>query len=62
MVVVKLFRKTLRAKPNISLWYTIRKGVKSVLFNNKDLDIFRMRVKEGLGKANVLWSVIGSEE
>jgi len=54
MVVVKPFRKTLRASPNISLWYTIRKGIKSVLFNNKDLDIFRTRVKEGLGKANAL--------
>ena len=40
IVAVKLFRKTLRAKPNISLQYTIRKGVKSILFNNKDLDIF----------------------
>jgi len=54
MVAVKLFRKTLRAEPNISLWYTIRRGVESVLFNNKDLNIFRTRVKEGLGKANVL--------
>ena len=44
----------LRAEPNISLWYTIGKGVKSVLFNNKDLNIFRIRVKEGLGKVNVL--------
>jgi hypothetical protein len=54
MVAVKLFKKTLRAKPNASLWYTIRKGVKSVLFNDKNLDIFRMRVEEGLGKANAL--------
>ena len=54
MAAVKLFRKTLRAKPNISLWYTIRKGVKSILFNNKDLDIFRTRVEEGLGKVNAL--------
>jgi hypothetical protein len=54
MVAVKLFRKTLRAKPNVSLWYTIKKGVKSVLFNNKDLNIFRIRVEEGLGKANTL--------
>ena len=62
IVVVKPFRKTLRAKPNISLWYTIRRGIKSILFNNKDLDIFRIRVKEGLGKANTLQSVIGLEE
>ena len=54
MVAVKLFRKMLRAKLNISLWYTIKKGFESVLFNNKDLDIFRMRVNKGLGKANVL--------
>jgi len=54
IVAVKLFRKILRAKPNISLWYTIRKGVKSILFNNKDLNIFKIRVKEGLGKANIL--------
>jgi hypothetical protein len=52
MVAVEPFKKTPRAKPNISLWYTIKKGVKSVLFNNKDLDIFKTRVKEGLGKAN----------
>ena len=44
----------LRAKPNASLWYTIRKGVKSILFNNKNLDIFKTRVEEGLGKANTL--------
>ena len=62
IVIVKLFRKTLRAKPNISLWYTIRKGVKSILFNNKNLDIFRIRIKEGLGKANTLQSIIGLEE
>ena len=54
MVAVKLFKKTLRAKPNASLWYTIGKGAKSVLFNNKDLDIFRTRVEEGLGKATAL--------
>ena len=54
IVAVKPFRKTLRASPNISLWYTIRKGIKSVLFNNKDLDIFRTRVKEGLSKVNTL--------
>ena len=62
MVVVELFRKMLGAKPNISLQYTIRKGFKSILFNNKDLDIFRMRVEEGLGKVNALQSVIGLEE
>jgi hypothetical protein len=54
MVAVKPFKKTLRAKPNASLWYTIGKGVKSVLFNNKDLDIFKTKVEEGLGKANAL--------
>ena len=54
IVVVKPFKKILRAEPNTSLQYTIRKGVKSVLFNNKDLDIFRIRVKEGLGKVNAL--------
>ena len=54
MVVVELFKKTLRAKPNISLQYTIKKGVKSVLFNNKDLDIFRIKIEEGLGKVNTL--------
>jgi hypothetical protein len=54
MVTVKPFRKTFRAKPNASLWYTIKKGVKSVLFNNKDSDIFRIRVEEGLDKVNAL--------
>jgi len=48
-----------KAEPNISLWYTIKRGVKSVLFNNKDLGIFRIKVKKGLGKVNTLWSVIG---
>jgi len=62
IVAVKLFRKTLRAKPNISLWYTIRKEVKFILFNNKNLDIFRTRVKKGLGRVNALWSVIGLKE
>ena len=62
MVVVEPFRKTLGAEPNVSLQYTIGKGVESVLFNDEDLDIFRMRVNEGLSKANVLWSVIGSKE
>ena len=62
MVAVKLFRKMLRASPNASLWYTIGKGIKFILFNDKDLDIFRIRVKEGLGKVNALWSIIGLEE
>ena len=62
MVMVKLFRKTLRVSPNVSLWYTIGKGIKSVLFNDKDLDIFRTKIKEGLGKANALWSIIGSKK
>ena len=62
MVAVKPFRKTLRAKPNVSLQYTIKKRVESVLFNNKDLDIFRVKVKEKLGKANALQSIIGLEE
>ena len=62
MVTVEPFRKTLRASPNASLWYTIGKGIESILFNDKDLDIFKMRVKEGLGKANTLWSIIGLEE
>ena len=47
IVAVKLFRKIFRAKPNISLQYSIRKGIKLVLFNNKDLDIFRIRIIEG---------------
>jgi hypothetical protein len=54
MVAVKLFKKILKAEPNISLWYTIKKGVESVLFNDKDLDIFKMRVEEGLSKVNAL--------
>ena len=62
MAVVELFRKTLRAEPNASLQYTIGKGAESVLFNNKDLDIFKIKVKEGLNKANALQSVIGLEE
>ena len=62
MVAVKLFRKTLRAEPNVSLWYIIRKGVESVLFNDKDLDIFRTKVEKGLGKVNALWSIIGLKE
>ena len=62
IVAVKPFRKTLRAKPNASLQYAIGKGVKSVLFNNKNLDIFKTKVKEELGKANTLQSVIGLEE
>jgi hypothetical protein len=52
MVAVEPFKKTLGAEPNASLWYTIRKGVESILFDNKDLDIFRTRVKERLSKAN----------
>ena len=62
IVAVKLFRKTLRAKPNISLQYTIGKGAESILFNNKDLNIFKIKVEEGLGKANTLQSVIGLEK
>ena len=62
IVVVKLLKKTLRAKPNISFQYTIRKGVKSILFNNKNLNIFRIMVEEGLGKVNALWSIIGLKE
>ena len=62
IVAVELFRKMLRAEPNASLQYTIRKGVESVLFNDKDLDIFKVRVEKGLGKANTLWSVIGLKE
>ena len=62
MVAVEPFRKTLGAEPNASLWYTIGKGFESILFDDKDLDIFRTRVEEGLGKANASWSVIGSEE
>ena len=54
MVTVELFRKTLRAEFNASFWYTIGRGVKSVLFDDKNLNIFRMRVKEGLGKVNIL--------
>jgi len=54
MVTIKSFKKMLGAELNISLWYTIRRGVKSILFNNKSLDIFKIKVKEGLGKANVL--------
>ena len=54
MAAVKPFKKTLRAEPNASLWYTIGKGVKSVLFNNKDLDIFKIKIKKRLGKANAL--------
>ncbi len=62
MVAVEPFKKILRASPNASLWYIIRKGIKSILFDDKDLDIFRMRVKEGLGKVNALWSIIGLKE
>ena len=62
MVAVKLFKKTLRAKPNASLQYTIRKGVESILSNNEDLDIFKIGVNEGLGKANILQSIIGLKE
>ena len=47
IAAVKLFKKMLKAEPNISLQYTIRKGVKSVLFNDKDLDIFK------IGRAHV---------
>ena len=54
MAAVEPFRKTLRAEPNISLQYTIGKGVKFILFNNKDLDIFKIKVEKGLGKANAL--------
>ena len=59
IVIVKLFRKTLRAEPNINLQYTIRKGVKFILFNNKNLNIFKIKVKKGLGKVNALQSIIG---
>ena len=62
IVINKLFRKTLRAKPNASLQCTIGKGIESVLFNDKDLDIFRIKVREGQGKANISWFVIGLEE
>ena len=62
MVAVESFRKTLKAEPNASLWYIIRKGVESVLFNDKDLDIFKTKMKEGLSKANTLWSIIGLKE
>ena len=62
IVAVKLFRKTLRAKPNISLQYNFGKGAKSILFNNKDLDIFKIKIEKRLGKANALQSVIDSEE
>ena len=62
MVTVKLFRKMLRAKPNISLQYTIGKGAESVLFNNKDLDIFKIKIEKGLGKTNTLQSIIGLKE
>ena len=54
MAAVELFRKTLRAEPNVSLQYTIGKGAKSVLFNNKDLDIFKTKIEKGLSKANTL--------
>jgi len=33
-----------------------------VLFNYKNLNIFRIRVKEGLSKVNTLWSIIGLKE
>ena len=62
MAAVEPFKKMLRAEPNVSLQYTIKKGVESVLFNDKDLDIFRTKVEEGLNKANALQSVIGLEE
>ena len=62
IVAVKPFRKILGAKPNASLQYTIEKGVESILFNNKDLDIFKTKVKEGLDKTNTLQSVIGLEK
>jgi hypothetical protein len=54
IVAVEPFRKIFGAKPNTSLWYTIKKGVKSVLFDNKDLDIFKTKIEEGLGKVNAL--------
>jgi hypothetical protein len=54
IIAVKLFRKTLKAKPNASLWYTIGKEVESVLFNDKNLDIFRTKIEEGLSKVNAL--------
>jgi len=54
MVIIELFKKTFKAEFNVSLWYTIGRVVKSVLFNNRDLNIFKMRVKEGLGKVNIL--------
>jgi len=44
----------LKADPKVSLWYTIRDRIKSVLFNNANLDVFRIKVREGLGKANAL--------
>ena len=54
IVAVKPFKKTLRAEPNVSLQYTIRKGAESILFNNKDLDIFKTKIEKGLSKANTL--------
>ena len=54
MAVVKPLKKIFRAEPNISLQYTIKKGVKFILFNNKNLNIFRTKIKKELGKANTL--------
>ena len=62
MAAVKPFRKTFRTEPNVSLQYTIKKGVESVLFNDKDLNIFKIKIEKELSKVNALQSVIDLEE